>query len=152
MTSQSSGKRDECRRFSARRYQRPYAIILPDVDHFNLYNDRYGHDAGDKALQEIAAMMKQTIRKSDRVYRYGGEELLLLLPETDRPGAENLGQKLLQAVANRAIEHIGHSAGIVTFSCGVGYFDLSAAAASWHDLSQRADRALYQAKSAVVIA
>jgi diguanylate cyclase (GGDEF)-like protein len=133
---------------AARRYHRPYAVILADVDHFKLYNDHYGHAAGDKALQEIAAIMKQSIRKSDRVYRYGGEELLLVLPETDRSGAENLGQKLLKAVTQRAIEHTGHTAGTVTLSGGIGCSDLSDATESWHELLQRADRALYQAKNA----
>ena len=133
---------------TARRYQRTYAIIFTDVDHFKLYNDHYGHGAGDRALQEIAAAFKQTIRRSDRVYRYGGEELLLLLPETNRRGAENLGQKLLEAVAKCAIPHVGHSPSIVTISGGISCFDESGAAEGWRDLLHRADRALYRAKSA----
>jgi diguanylate cyclase (GGDEF)-like protein len=68
--------------FAAARYQRCYAVVLFDVDYFKLYNDRYGHARGDKALQQISRFLKETIRKSDRVYRYGGEELLLLLPDT----------------------------------------------------------------------
>jgi diguanylate cyclase (GGDEF)-like protein len=132
---------------AARRYQRPYAIILSDIDHFKQYNDYYGHAAGDKALQQIAAVLRQSIRKSDRVYRYGGEELLLLLPETNRQGAQNLGQKLLAAVAQCAIPHVSHSAGIVTFSGGISCFDENGTAESWEDLLEQADRALYQAKS-----
>ncbi len=133
---------------AARRYQRPYAIILADIDHFKLYNDRYGHGAGDKALQQVAAVLKQIIRKSDRVYRYGGEELLLLLPETDRAGAQKLGGKLLEAVEKCAIPHMGHSAGIVTLSGGISCFGEDGTAESWEELLQKADGALYQAKNA----
>jgi diguanylate cyclase (GGDEF)-like protein len=133
---------------AARRYQRPYAVILSDIDHFKLYNDHYGHAAGDKALQEIAALIKHNIRSSDRVYRYGGEELLLMLPETNRPGAQNLGRKLLEAIAKRAIPHVAAAAGRVTFSGGISCFGENGTDESWHDLLQRADRALYQAKSA----
>jgi diguanylate cyclase (GGDEF)-like protein len=133
---------------AARRYHRPYAVILSDIDHFKLYNDHYGHAAGDKALQKIAAVLRETVRKSDRVYRYGGEELLLLLPETNRRGAENLGEKLLKAIAQCAIPHQGHPAGIVTVSGGIGSLDEHGDADSWEDLLQSADRALYRAKNA----
>jgi diguanylate cyclase (GGDEF)-like protein len=133
---------------AARRYRRHYAIILCDIDHFKPYNDHYGHAAGDKALQKIAAVLRENIRKSDRVYRYGGEELLLLLPETNRRGAENLGQKLLQAVARCALPHKGHSAGIVTLSAGIASLDEHSDAKSWEELLQSADRALYRAKNA----
>jgi diguanylate cyclase (GGDEF)-like protein len=133
---------------AARRYRRPYAIILTDIDHFKLYNDRYGHAAGDGALKKIAAVLRENIRKSDRIYRYGGEELLLLLPETNRAGAENLGQKLLRAVTRCAIPHQAHPVGIVTFSGGIASLDEQSEAASWEDLLQTADRALYRAKNA----
>jgi diguanylate cyclase (GGDEF)-like protein len=133
---------------AARRYHRPYSVILGDVDFFKLYNDHYGHAAGDRALQEFVAVIKQTIRKSDRIYRYGGEELLLLLPETNREGAENLGQKLLGAVTQRAIPHSRHPLGIMTFSGGIGCFEESRAVETWQELVQSADRALYRAKNA----
>jgi diguanylate cyclase (GGDEF)-like protein len=133
---------------AARRYHRPYAVILCDIDHFKLYNDHYGHSAGDKALQDIAAVIKQSLRKSDRVYRYGGEELLLLLPETTREGAMDLGQRLVDAVVKRAIPHVRHSLGILTLSGGISCVDAVHAKESWNDIVQQADSALYQAKSA----
>lgn len=132
---------------AALRYRRPYAVVLCDIDHFKQYNDTYGHPAGDKALQEIAAVIKQTIGKSDRVYRYGGEELLLLLPETTRQGAEKLGQKLRETIGQRAIPHALYPVGILTFSAGISCLGENGAAESWHELLQRADWALYQAKS-----
>jgi diguanylate cyclase (GGDEF)-like protein len=133
---------------AARRYHRSYAVILCDIDHFKLYNDRYGHAAGDNALQKIALVLRETIRKSDRVYRYGGEELLLLLPETDRRGAEKLAEKLLKAIARCAIPHQGQPAGIVTLSGGIASLEEHGTGDSWEDLLQAADRALYQAKNA----
>lgn len=133
---------------AARRYHRTYTVILGDIDHFKRYNDHYGHAAGDKALQEFVAVIKQTIRKSDRVYRYGGEELLLLLPETTGQDAERLGQRLLEAVADRAIPHLRHPMGVMTFSGGISGFEADRGTETWQDLVQRADSALYQAKSA----
>jgi diguanylate cyclase (GGDEF)-like protein len=132
---------------AARRYHRPYAIMLCDLDHFKLYNDHYGHPAGDRALREITAVIRQTIRHSDRVYRYGGEELLLLFPETTAQEAEGLGQKLLHAVAQRALPHLPHPMGIMTLSAGVSYLEEASVAESWRDLLQMADWALYEAKS-----
>jgi diguanylate cyclase (GGDEF)-like protein len=133
---------------AARRYGRTYAAILCDIDHFKLYNDLYGHAAGDTALRKIAEVLRGNIRTSDRIYRYGGEELLLLLPDTGRAGAQTLGQKLLQAVAQCAIPHKCHAPGIVTFSGGIAALDEQSADASWEDLLQAADRALYRAKHA----
>jgi diguanylate cyclase (GGDEF)-like protein len=133
---------------AARRYGRVYAVILGDIDHFKLYNDLYGHAAGDAALRKIANVLRESIRRSDRVYRYGGEELLLLLPDTGRDGAEKLGQKLLAAVAQCAIPHRGQAPGIVTFSGGIAALDEEMPDASWEDLLQAADRALYRAKHA----
>jgi diguanylate cyclase (GGDEF)-like protein len=133
---------------AARRYGRPYAVILSDIDHFKLYNDLYGHAAGDKALRRIAEVLRDNIRRSDRIYRYGGEELLLLLPDTGRAGAEKLGRKLLHAVAQCAIPHEAHAPGVITFSGGIAALDEESAEASWEDLLQAADRALYRAKHA----
>jgi diguanylate cyclase (GGDEF)-like protein len=133
---------------AARRYGRTYAVILSDIDHFKLYNDLYGHGAGDKALRRIAGVLRGNIRRSDRLYRYGGEELLLLLPDTGRSGAEKLGHKLLRVVAECAIPHEGHAPGIVTFSGGIAALDEERAGASWEDILQAADRALYRAKHA----
>ncbi|MDH3442542.1 MAG: GGDEF domain-containing protein [Deltaproteobacteria bacterium] len=133
---------------AARRYHRPCAVILCDLDNFKLYNDHYGHPAGDKALQESVTVIKQVLRKSDRAYRYGGEELLLLLPETTREGAEELAQRLLAAVVNLGIPHVCHPLGILTFSGGISCVGEVDVKESWKDLVRRADWALYRAKSA----
>jgi diguanylate cyclase (GGDEF)-like protein len=78
---------------------------LLDVDHFKLYNDHYGHPAGDDVLRKVGSFLKEAVRKGDRLYRYGGDELLLVLPETSREGAETLGQRIIRGLVEQAIPH-----------------------------------------------
>jgi diguanylate cyclase (GGDEF)-like protein len=132
---------------AAMRYQRPYAVVLFDVDHFKLYNDHYGHVAGDDALKEISAYLKATLRSTDRAYRYGGEELLVLLPETSREGAKTLAQRMLYGIMDMKIPHEKNPIKIITISGGVSGRDETAGDEPWHDVVQRADCALYKAKS-----
>jgi len=132
---------------SAQRYQRPYAIALLDVDHFKLYNDYYGHVAGDEVLKQLALFLKSVVRKTDRVYRYGGEEILLLLPETLPDGALALGQRLIKGLAEKRIPHELHPLKVVTMSGGISGFDQEASDEPWFDVVQRADCALFGAKT-----
>jgi diguanylate cyclase (GGDEF)-like protein len=131
---------------SATRYRRPYAVILFDVDHFKLYNDHYGHGAGDEALKQVSGVLKEAVRKSDRVYRYGGEELLVLLPETSRDDAHTVARRLVEAVANCRIPHEPHPLKVLTLSGGVSSLLDQATEEAWHNVVHRADCALYQAK------
>jgi diguanylate cyclase (GGDEF)-like protein len=131
---------------AAMRYQRPYAVVLFDVDHFKLYNDHYGHVAGDDALKEISAYLKATLRSTDRAYRYGGEELLVLLPETSREGAKTLAHRMLYGIMDMKIPHEKNPIKIITISGGVSGRDEAAGDEPWHDVVQRADCALYKAK------
>jgi diguanylate cyclase (GGDEF)-like protein len=78
----------------ADRYHRPLSLIMLDIDYFKAYNDVHGHLQGDTLLMQVAAVIKQTSRTSDIVARYGGEEFALILPETDKPSAEILGNRL----------------------------------------------------------
>lgn len=80
------------------RNRRPFSVIICDVDHFKKVNDTYGHDCGDAALKALAALMHQHIRKQDCLARWGGEEFLLLLPETNAAGAAVLAEKLRQRI------------------------------------------------------
>jgi len=135
---------DEWRR--ARRYKKPLALLLADLDHFKEYNDLYGHQAGDAALKLIADIMRKTVRTTDLVARYGGEEIAAVLPETDNDSAIALAQRVLLAVRNLAIEHAGlPSKGLLTISLGVGALAETDNAES--DLLRKADLALYQAKN-----
>ena len=131
---------------AAVRYQRPYAVVLLDVDHFKLYNDYYGHAAGDRALQQITVCLKQSIRRSDRLYRYGGEELLVLFPETSRVDAHTVARRLIKEIANRRIPHEHHPLKVVAVSGGLGFSDDAVCNQRWPFVVERADEALYRAK------
>ncbi len=138
----------ECTHTVALRYQRSYAAIIFDVDNFKSYNDHYGHLAGDAALQRVANYLVQTIRKSDRLYRYGGEEILLLLPETPLDGATMLAGRLVAGLAALQIPHCKSPLQWVTISGGIGSIQFDAATPNtWVDVVAQADRGLYVAKS-----
>jgi diguanylate cyclase (GGDEF)-like protein len=131
----------------AARYRRQYAIALLDVDYFKRYNDHYGHAAGDQALQKLGAYLKTAVRKSDRVYRYGGEEFLILFPETISADANPVARRLIEGIADCAIPHELNPHRVLTASAGIGCADEQTTARSWRDVLQQADRALYQAKN-----
>jgi diguanylate cyclase (GGDEF)-like protein len=82
----------------ARRYSRPLACLMFDLDNFKAINDTHGHAAGDAALKQVANILIETVRRSDMVFRYGGDEFLALLPETDLSGARSLAEKIRASV------------------------------------------------------
>ncbi len=132
--------REEFTRYQ--RHRQPYGVLLMDIDHFKLINDSYGHAVGDAVLMEFAALIKSSLRASDFVGRFGGEEFLALLPGTTQDGAAALAAKLCQLTRERAFK----GAGYVTVSIGVA--EAEAADASYEDVVRRADTALYEAKNA----
>ncbi|MDX1518646.1 MAG: GGDEF domain-containing protein [Gammaproteobacteria bacterium] len=117
-----------------------------DVDYLNKYNDRYGHEAGDRVLQAVVNYIKDTIRKTDRMYRYGGEEFLLLMPETPARGANTLAQRLLTGIEGLEIRHEDSPIGRVTASMGIATMVGNGPEEDRDHLISRADIALYQAK------
>ncbi len=119
----------------ARRYGTPFSIILLDLDYFKLYNDTHGHNAGDELLVAVARTMKKEVRDTNLVVRYGGEEFLVLLPDTEITAA--------MAVAERIRLKINENTG-VTVSLGVSW--AKDASSSMPELITAADMALYQAK------
>lgn len=130
------------------RHGRPWALLLVDVDHFKKYNDCYGHLAGDDALKRVANVLTGCLRASDHIFRYGGEELAMVLAETDLAGAEVVARRAVEAVHGAAIRHERSPLGVLTVSVGVAASELAAEAADWSDLAQLADDALYAAKAA----
>ena len=130
------------------RYGHSYAVALCDVDRFKLYNDHYGHLAGDAVLQRVAQTIAQQRRSGDTTYRYGGEEFLIILSEQTLVAATLAADHLRNAVEELRIPHEGNEpAGIVTLSVGV------AAISAGHltdadELLKQADVALYRAKEA----
>lgn len=129
------------------RYDRAYCLALCDVDLFKNYNDTYGHPAGDDVLRELASTMLAGVRDVDRVYRYGGEEFLLLLPEQTAAGARTALERLLDEVRGLALEHrTGGVTGRVTMSIGIATCR-PGRRLSRQELLAEADEALYEAKA-----
>jgi two-component system chemotaxis response regulator CheY len=132
---------------SSRRYGRPYSLAIVDVDHFKTYNDTYGHLAGDRALRAVAGVLATGLRASDRVYRWGGEEFLVVLPEQDLTGAAVVVDRLRRAVRDLAIEHrAAPRHGVLTVSVGLTCW-LPGRTATVDQLFAEADGALYAAKA-----
>lgn len=133
---------------AAERYHKPLAIMLLDVDYFKAYNDHYGHAGGDTALQEIAAHIRDGLRNSERVYRYGGEEFLAILPETSLPGAIIAAERLLDALEHKSIPHAASPLGQLSFSVGIAAREGNDTETSMASLIKQADAQLYAAKHA----
>ncbi len=130
------------------RYGHSYCAILCDVDCFKLYNDNYGHLAGDAVLESMAEVLKQTIRAGDTVYRYGGEEFLAILPEQSLESAAQTAERLRRGVEDLEIPHEARTpAGLVTISAGVAMLPPNSSKSA-DELLKEADEALYKAKEA----
>lgn len=127
----------------SRRHHRSFAIALLDIDFFKKYNDHYGHQKGDEALKAVAQCIKTTVRESDRVFRYGGEEILVLMPETELGEASLVAERVRQAVSDLGIEHVEGLDAKLSISGGVA----SAMEGDWHHMVEAADQALYAAKN-----
>src|SRR6266511_2017480 len=128
-----------------RRSQVPFTLLLLDLDHFKQVNDRFGHQAGDRALQAVAAVLHKQLRAVDLPARIGGEEFAVLLPDTAEHGALEAAERLRAAIAAQPILHQGATF-TVTASIGVAW--CPAHADTGDGLLRVADQALYQAKRA----
>lgn len=128
----------------SKRHNQPMSILMLDIDHFKAVNDRYGHSAGDIILQETAKIINHASRQTDLLFRYGGEEFLLVLNKTDHNGATIIAERIRQALEAHAVK-CGESEITVTSSIGVAS---CRSTDSTEDLVGRADKALYQAKIA----
>jgi diguanylate cyclase (GGDEF)-like protein len=130
------------------RYGHTCALALFDIDYFKRYNDHYGHLAGDDVLRTIAANIKAKARQGDAIYRYGGEEFLVVLPEQTLETAAIAGERLRKGIEDLAIIHEGRTPpGIVTISVGVSIM-LAQPELSIATVLKEADEALYQSKEA----
>ena len=127
---------------NSQRYHQAFSIALIDVDYFKRYNDQYGHQSGDLALQSIVACINSEVRQSDKIFRYGGEEILLLMPHTGERGAKKTTERILNGIQNKNIEHVDSPLNILTVSIGYA----TSNGTTWQQLVKRADDALYQAK------
>lgn len=134
---------DDLRRLEAARREQggSYALALCDIDHFKAYNDLLGHLAGDQALREVAVIIRGTLRAGDLAYRFGGEELLLVLPGVEPGDALEAVDRVRCALQAAALPHPGGIGGVLTVSIGVATGEQEPGA-----LMARADAALYEAK------
>ncbi|KIM00361.1 hypothetical protein CCC_01516 [Paramagnetospirillum magnetotacticum MS-1] len=123
----------------AQRYAEPVSLIISDVDHFKSINDVHGHQTGDEVLQSIADLLRNGVRALDVVGRWGGEEFLIICPNTDLEGAVALAEKLRLTIATAVFT----GTGACTASFGVAQY---AESESFKDTVARADTALYRAK------
>lgn len=126
----------------ARRHAEPIAVLIVDIDHFKSVNDRHGHDAGDAVLREVAGRMLDSVRLEDMIGRWGGEEFLVVLPNTAAQGAAELAERLRQVVADEPCQVPDGGAVSVTISLGCAASVIDDAAT----LVRSADAALYEAK------
>lgn len=125
--------------YSADRNRTSYGLALLDIDHFKRINDTYGHGVGDQVLSELVAMIEQNTRKTDQLFRYGGEEFVLLLPDVDSTGLRAVVQNLQQVLR----KYMHCPGGPVTVSFGVASLRPGESVDAW---LARADAALYRAK------
>lgn len=123
------------------RYNRPFAVIMCDIDHFKAINDTHGHDAGDRAIQRVAAVVAGSLRDVDIAARYGGEEFAIILPETSLVRAVEVAERIRQRVEATSTPQMR-----LTLSAGVAAAPESSS--DGKDLVRRADAALYASKNA----
>lgn len=128
-----------------RRYDRNAALVMFDIDHFKRINDSYGHPAGDAVIQRAAELIRQSMRDADIAGRYGGEEFVVLLPDTDSEGAVTFAERLRQSIEAHEVIHEGRS---IHFTVSLGIADLSQPTSGYAQLIERADSAMYMSKSA----
>jgi diguanylate cyclase (GGDEF)-like protein/PAS domain S-box-containing protein len=127
----------------ARRHQHPISIIMMDIDHFKGVNDAYGHTAGDKVLVSLAQLLTSEVRTFDLVGRFGGEEFVLLLPETTTLHAQDIAERIRHTVAATSLIVGGET---ICFTISLGVTSSESSGHDFKSLLDEADRLMYQAK------
>lgn len=123
----------------AKRYHTPLALVMVDIDFFKDINDTFGHRSGDFVLSELALLMRNSIRRSDVIGRWGGEEFLILMPASTLESARRLAEKLRKKIRTHVFDRAGH----ITCSFGIAEYKSNSSAA---EFIESADNALYHAK------
>ena len=125
----------------AERYGSTFSIVMIDIDFFKKINDSYGHNLGDEVLVELCNLITKNLRKTDLFARWGGEEFVCLLPDTDAHGALTLAENIREKVEEKHFYHVGH----ITISLGV--YQMSPRDIFVGDIIEKADKALYKSKN-----
>ncbi len=126
-----------------KRFKHEFCLLMLDIDHFKKINDRYGHETGDKALKELSEKLMNTVRQTDVLGRWGGEEFMLMLPETKLPVAMDVAGKIRRAVEKMSI---GSDAGDIGFTVSIGVIEYNDDTLSLTEFVNRVDKFLYTAK------
>jgi len=129
----------------AQRQGTSFSIMMVDVDHLKTVNDRLGHDAGNDLLRRVVDGIRRGTRSTDVVGRYGGDEFVVLLPDTDEPTAGDVADRIRRAIANSAFDVDGEQ---VSTTVSIGLASYIDPQMTHNDLLSRADRALYRSKAA----
>jgi two-component system cell cycle response regulator len=127
----------------SRRYSRPLSLVFLDIDEFKRFNDTHGHQAGDQVLREVGQIITGTSRLSDIPCRYGGEEISIILPETQLPGAMLGAYRMLERIRAHRVEWAGTS---LSVTASIGVAELGSWMREGEDLVKAADQAMYNAK------
>jgi diguanylate cyclase (GGDEF)-like protein len=126
------------------RHHTGLGVIMADIDKFKLFNDSFGHTAGDIVLKEVGALLRRSVRTEDIVCRYGGEEFLIVLPDTTLESVRERAETMRDAIAKLELQHAGHALGKITVSLGISFSQDGVLAPEI--LLRYADEALYESK------
>lgn len=125
------------------RYDEAVSLVIFDIDHFKRFNDTYGHQLGDEVIREVARLTRQLVRETDFAGRYGGEEFVVLLPNTDTEGAVQFAERLRNAIARLRVDHQDEP---LTVTISLGVAGMQAEMTNHQALIEAADQALYHSK------
>nr|WP_239056632.1 GGDEF domain-containing protein [Wenzhouxiangella limi] len=128
----------------ALRQDKPLSLLLMDLDHFKQINDQHGHDAGDQVLREVADLLRKRLRRSDQVYRMGGEEFLVMMPDTSLDQAAALAENLRGRIEALDLRFNDQSAPL---TASIGVTQMTAPEESFDTLLRRADQNMYWCKA-----
>lgn len=129
----------------SKRYGNEFSLIILDIDYFKKFNDTFGHQAGDAVLRQVAQLLKSNVRATDIVCRYGGEEISIILPNTNREVAFSTADKICKRIAEKKFKLVNNQESNVTVSIGVAAYPQDGDSAS--QIIEVADKRLYQAKN-----
>lgn len=129
----------------ARRYRRPFSLLFFDLDHLKDVNDRHGHLCGSRALREVSCLVQQKLRKSDKMFRFGGDEFVVALPETDGQGAYRVAQRIRRAM--KGYRFLAAEGFEVTLTASFGIATYPQHGKTREALLRRADAAMYRVKA-----
>ncbi len=129
----------------SKRFEQDMSLVMLDIDNFKSINDTYGHQQGDRVLREVARILRENSREIDAPARYGGEELAVVLPQTDQNGAFNLAERVRAGIEELRLPLLD-GGGTMSVTASLGVASLAGSAADADELVAAADAALYRAK------